>query len=160
MDIDGWGMQPANPPDWWFDGEGTPVMERPKPRKASPKTKPAGRPSMPLFEAPVDPANWVDALLASEVFQEQMETFAGRLKREQIEQSLRVLADRNLVLLKSAFAQRIGMSGLRVDGLIASLQRILNVESYPVLSVDSSQTIRLNIQLLREQFRLGDIGGR
>ena len=161
MDIDGWGMQPANPPDWWFDGEAVPVVERPKPRKAPTlKAKPAGRPSLPLFEAPADPANWVDALLASEVFEEQMETFAGRLKREQIEQYLRVLADRNLVLLKSAFAQRIGVSALRVDGLVASLQRVLNVESYSVLSVDSSQTIRLNLQLLREQFRLGDNSGR
>lgn len=161
MDIDGWEMQPANPPDWWFDGEAAPVAERPKPRKAPTlKAKPAGRPSMPLFETPADPANWVDALLASEVFEEQMETFAGRLKREQIEQYLRVLADRNLVLLKSAFAQRIGVSALRVDGLVASLQRVLNVESYSVLSVDSSQTIRLNLQLLREQFRLGENSGR
>ena len=45
---------------------------------------------------------------------------------------------------------------LRVDGLIATLQRILNVEGYAVLSVDASQTIRLNLQLLREQFELGD----
>ena len=89
-----------------------------------------------------------------------MDTFAGRLKREQLEQYLRVLADRNVVLLKSAFAQRIGVSALRVDGLIASLQRVLNVESYAVLSVDSSQTLRLNLQLLREQFRLGDSNGR
>ena len=72
-----------------------------------------------------------------------METFAGRMKKEQVEQCLRVLADRNLVLLKSAFAQKLDMSGLRVDGLIASLQRILNVEGYAVLSVDASQTIRL-----------------
>ena len=63
-------------------------------------------------------------------------------------------------LLKSAFAQRIGVSALRVDGLIASLQRILNVEGYAVLSVDSSQTIRMNLQLLREQFGLGDNNGR
>jgi hypothetical protein len=49
---------------------------------------------------------------------------------------------------------------MRVDGMIASLQRVLNVEGYPVLSVDSSQTIRLNLQLLRDQFGLGDTSGR
>jgi PglZ domain len=161
MDIAGWEVRPADPPDWWFDDAATPPVERPKTRKGlTPKAKPSARPQLPLFEGPSYQAHWIDGLLASEVFADQMGTFGGRLKREQIEQSLRVLADRNLVLLKSAFAQRIGMSGLRVDGLIASLQRILNVESYPVLSVDSSQTIRLNLQLLREQFRLGDTGGR
>jgi hypothetical protein len=161
MDIAGWEVRPADPPEWWFDDAVAPSAERRKSRKSlTPKSKPSARPPLPLFEGPGDQAHWVDGLLASEVFADQMETFGGRLKREQIEQSLRVLADRNLVLLKSAFAQRVGMSGLRVDGLIASLQRILNVESYPVLSVDSSQTIRLNLQLLREQFRLGDLGGR
>jgi hypothetical protein len=161
MDIEGWEVQPVSPPDWWFEGEAVPVTERPKARKAQmPKTKQRNKPTLPLFETPADQADWIDALLASEVFAEQMETFAGRLKREQVEQYLRVLADRNLVLLKSAFAQRIGVSALRVDGLIASLQRVLNVESYAVLSVDSSQTIRLNLQLLREQFRLGDSNGR
>jgi hypothetical protein len=161
LDIEGWEAQPVSPPDWWFEGEAAPVTERLKPRKTqTPKTKQPRMPTLPLFETPADQADWVGELLASEVFAEQMETFAGRLKREQIEQYLRVLAGRNLVLLKSAFAQRIGVSALRVDGLIASMQRILNVESYAVLSVDSSQTLRLNLQLLREQFRLGDSNGR
>jgi hypothetical protein len=88
-----------------------------------------------------------------------METFGGRLTKEQVKQSLRVLADRNLVLIKSAFADKIGFSNLRVDGLIASLQRILNVDGYLVLSMDSSQTIRLHLPLLREQFELGDPDG-
>lgn len=161
IDIEGWEAQPVSPPEWWFEGETAPVMERPKPRRTqTPKTEQPSKPTLPLFETRADQTNWVDALLASEVFAEQMETFAGRLKREHVEQYLRVLADRNLVILKSAFAQRIGVSALRVDGVIASLQRVLNVESYAVLSVDSSQTIRLNLQLLREQFRLEDNNGR
>ena len=161
IEIDGWQAQPVSPPDWWFERNPVSVTERPKPRrKEAAMTNVSRKPALPLFEAPVDQADWVDALLASEVFAEQMETFASRLKSEQIEQYLRVLADRNLVLLKSAFAQRLGLSALRVDGLIASLQRILNVEGYAVLSVDSSQTIRLNLQLLREQFSLGETNGR
>jgi hypothetical protein len=161
IEIDGWQAQPVSPPDWWFELNAVSVTERPKPRrKEAAMTNLSRKPALPLFEAPVDQADWVDALLASEIFAEQMETFASRLKSEQIEQYLRVLADRNLVLLKSAFAQRLGLSALRVDGLIASLQRILNVEGYAVLSVDSSQTIRLNLQLLREQFSLGETNGR
>jgi hypothetical protein len=160
MEIDGWTVERVSPPEWWFDVDPAPTAERPKPRKTpTAKGKEPRIAALPLFQTSPDYVDWVDALLASEVFAEQMATFANRLKREQVEQSLRALADRNMVLLKSVFAQRIGISALRVEGLIASLQRILNVEGYPVLSVDASQTIRLNIQLLREQFGLGENSG-
>ena len=159
MEIDGWEVRPPTPPEWWFDGDAVPTAVPVKPRKAGKVREPKPA-AMPLFDGPVGSRDWVDELLASDVFAEQMATFAGRLKKEQAEQYLRVLADRNLVLLKTAFAQRLGVSVMRVDGMIASLQRVVNVEGYPVLSVDSSQTIRLNLPLLREQFGLGDSGGR
>jgi hypothetical protein len=54
--------------------------------------------------------------------------------------------------MKPAFAQRLAVPPIRVDGLLASLQRILNVDGYPVLTIDYSQTVRLNLTLLREQF--------
>jgi hypothetical protein len=158
MEIEGWQAQTAIPPDWWFEGEITTQEDRPSRNKTGKKEP--HKPPLPLFATTAGQDNWVDALLASDVFASQMETFAGRLKRKQVEQYLRLLADRNLVLLKSAFAQKLGVSGLRVDGLVATLQRIVNVEGYAVLSVDASQTIRLNLQLLREQFELGDINVR
>jgi hypothetical protein len=158
MEIEGWEVRPSTPPDWWFEGEAASAVVAAKPRKAA-KAKESRAPVMPLFDAP-GTGDWVDELLASEVFAEQMSTFAGRLKKEQVEQYLRVIADRNLVLLKTAFANRLGERAMRVDGIIASLQRVLNVEGYPVLSVDASQTIRLNVQLLRGQFGLGETGGR
>jgi hypothetical protein len=156
MEIEGWEPQAATPPDWWFEGGVTVKVEVPKAKRAGKKKD--LQPS--LFESSKVRADWVSALMASSVLDAQMATFAGRLKRDQVEQSVRVVADRNLVVLKSVFGQRLEMSSLRVDGLIASLQRILNVEGYPVLSVDSSQTIRLNLQLLKEQFELGDSDGR
>jgi hypothetical protein len=159
MEIEGWGRDDSIGPDWWQDEESDLVSERMQPRSIA-KSGAALKPTMPLFEPSGAARDWVDALLASNVFIEQMETFAGRMKKEQVEEYLRVLAERNLVLLKSAFAQKLEIPSLRVDGMIASLQRILNVEGYSVLSVDSSQTIRLNLQLLKEQFELGDEYGR
>ena len=154
MEIEGWQTQTAIPPDWWFEEQITIKEDRSSRKKATKKETP--KPPLPLFATSVGQDNWINALLASDVFASQMETFAGRLTRKQVEQYLRLLAERNLVLLKSAFAQKLGVSSLRIDGLIASLQRILNVEGYAVLSVDASQTIRLNLQLLREQFELGE----
>jgi hypothetical protein len=98
--------------------------------------------------------DWVAALLLSDVFAQQMEVFGGRLKKEQVKQALRALAERNGVQMKAALAQQMNVPPIRVDGLLASIQRILNVDGYPVLTVDSSQTVRLNLTLLREQFAL------
>ncbi len=156
MDIEGWEILPETPPYWWSEGEVDTPVERPKVKKSG-KRKDPQMPVLSLFED--SRTDWVNALMESSVFKDQMSTFAGRLKQDQVEKSLRVLADRNLVLLKSVFAQRLELSGLRIDGWIASLQRILNVEGYPVLSVDSSQTVRLNLQLLREQFDMGESNG-
>ena len=156
MDIEGWEILPETPPDWWFEGEVDTPVERPKVKRSG-KRKDLQLPVLSLFED--SRTDWVNALMESSVFKDQMSTFAGRLKQDQVEKSLRVLADRNLVLLKSVFAQRLELSALRIDGWIASLQRILNVEGYPVLSVDASQTVRLNLQLLREQFDMGESNG-
>jgi hypothetical protein len=156
--IEGWEIQTSIGPEWWQEEAGESVREFPK--KISAKSGPSLKTVMPLFEPSAPVRNWVDALLVSDVFAEQMATFAGRMRREQVEEYLRVLAERNLVLLKGAFAQKLDISTLRIDGIVASLQRILNIEGYPVLSVDSSQTIRLNLNLLREQFELGDDYGR
>ena len=95
-------------------------------------------------------------MLSSEVFVQQMEVFGGRLKKDQVEQALRVLAERNGVQMKPVFAQRLAVPPIRIDGFLASLQRILNVDGYAVLTSDASQTIRLNLMLLREQFALSE----
>jgi hypothetical protein len=85
-----------------------------------------------------------------------MEVVGGRLKRDQVEQALRLLVERNGVQMKPAFAHRLEVPPIRIDGFLASLQRILNVDGYPVLTSDASQTIRLNLLLLREQFELSE----
>jgi hypothetical protein len=152
VEIEGWEVQPTAPPEWW--SESVDAAQAPAPRPKS--RRKVARPSMPLFEESPKPADWVAALLASEVFVQQMEVFGGRIKREQVEQALRALAERNGVQMKAALAPRVGVQSIRIDGLLASLQRILNVDGYPVLTIDSSQTVRLNITLLREQFELGE----
>jgi len=153
-EIEGWQVQAPVPPDWWMESaEAAPVAA---PRSTPRKGKAPARPSLPLFDEPAKQVDWVAALLASDVFAQQLEVFGGRLKKEQVEQALRVLAERNCVQMKPAFAQRLAVPPIRVDGLLASIQRILNVDGYPVLTVDSSQTVRLNLTLLREQFALNE----
>ena len=44
---------------------------------------------------------------------------------------------------------------MRLDGFLAKLQRLLNVDGYAVLQVDRAQNrVSLNVPLLRRQFEL------
>ncbi|WP_441247347.1 BREX-2 system phosphatase PglZ [Kitasatospora sp. McL0602] len=61
------------------------------------------------------------------------------------------------VLSLVAVAKAAGKTGRSVDGFAALLQRLLNVESYPVLEfTDNGTRLRFNAQLAREQFQLED----
>jgi hypothetical protein len=152
--IEGWCVQTAMAPDWWREEANAEVTMQPRvtPRKGN-----AGaRPALPLFEVVNKPGGLVPALMASDIFTQQMKVSGGRLKNEHVEQALHVLTERNGVQMKTAFAQRLAVPPIRVDGLLASLQRVLNVDGYPVLTIDSSQTVRLNLTLLKEQFALNE----
>ena len=57
--------------------------------------------------------------------------------------------------MSAAVAQRLGIPELRLNGLLAGVQKLLNVDGYPVLSVDrSSKTVRLDLPSLKTQFEL------
>jgi hypothetical protein len=152
-EIDGWQVQTTVAPDWWQQSVDT--VSEASTHMVPRKGKAAARSALPLFEG-AKPWDLVDALVASEVFVQQMQIFGGRLKNEQVNKALRVLNERNGVQMKPALAQRLAAPSIRVDGLLASLQRILNVDGSPVLTIDSSQTVRLNLTLLKEQFALSE----
>jgi hypothetical protein len=69
---------------------------------------------------------------------------------------LDALAAADGTLSLAAVAAAAGRAGRNPDFLAATLERLLNVEGYPVLSiVDGGRRVRLDIPLLREQFGLG-----
>jgi tRNA G18 (ribose-2'-O)-methylase SpoU len=57
-------------------------------------------------------------------------------------------------LTRTALARALSLPLLRVTGLIAALRRLLNVDGYPVLAVDESDTVELSRALLMTQFEL------
>ena len=62
-------------------------------------------------------------------------------------------------LTRSALAKQIGVPTLRIGGIVSALRRLLNIEGYPVLSMDdSSDTVELNRDLLLTQFELDEAG--
>lgn len=155
-----WSAVACRLPDWWFGGT---VVTPAKPAAVAPP-KPVAKEisGLPLFDPPVAPvaaavgAAWMDALLRSEVYKAQL-SLAGRVapSAEVIRKTLEAIDERGGSILLAALSSRTGVPEFRLPGILASLRRILNVEGYPVLSIDdSSGTVRLNRDLLNSQFDL------
>ena len=96
---------------------------------------------------------WVSVLLKSDVMKQQ-KSLANRVQisEDLISNSLALLESRAGVVPVGVLARELNLPQFRVGGFVAQLQRILNVEGYLVLETDSSQTLRLNRELLFKQF--------
>ena len=69
--------------------------------------------------------------------------------------SWRALDRRGGKMTSVALARELQFPTLRLPGLLAKMQRILNVDGYPVLSRDdAADTVELNRDLLLKQFDL------
>jgi hypothetical protein len=155
-----WEDLPPYEPEWWslravVDSVGTVAEAKPLPsRKLSPQKQPD------LFlkpaEAPAGTTVWLEALLVSSTYEQQARAAVrGAPPVEQLKRFLSLLDQRNGRIQRGHLAQQLGMPLIRVDGLIQNYRRLLNVDGYDVLSYDQpSETIVLNLELLKSQFEL------
>lgn len=157
---EGFGELPAELPTWWTESMvARPIMavpELPKhPKKAAAPT---------LFDQPrlsqgilVPEEPWIKALLQSEVFAVQ-KGLTGRVRIDDVtvQRLLAALVSRGGSMTTAALASIIGVPEHRLPGLLAVIQRLLNVEGYAILDrQDAANTVVLNIPLLKKQFELG-----
>jgi hypothetical protein len=96
------------------------------------------------------------ALLRSEIYGDQKRLVQKHLPDDATILGVLEALDRHGgTLTLPALAQQAGILPLRLDGLLAKLQRLLNVDGYEVLQVDRTQNrVSLHIELLRRQFEL------
>lgn len=155
----GFEALPADAPPWWVEPTG--------PRAAQPIAKPLQSPvkkvqQPTLFEqAPADAvvsaATWISKLLKSDTLSSQKQR-AGRapIEDDKLRKFLEALSSRGGSMTAPALALAIGTPEHRLPGFIATMQRVFNVEGYAILDrQDASNTIVLNIALLKKQFELG-----
>jgi hypothetical protein len=166
----GWREAPITTPAWWDE----PFLERKPGEEASvplKSVKPKGL--GPLFDyvqedvavmqptavvgTPTEPVpEWVTAFLASPILAAQ-KRLAGRTvpADEIIIKLLTALDHRGGKLTATALARAIEYPSLRLRGLLAVMQRVLNIDGYAVLTRDeASDTIELHRDLLCRQFDL------
>lgn len=153
----GWRDAVLARPSWWTGVERAALVPPPK--------TPAG----PLFSATSAPPretdgsrkpavgrSWVDGLLAAPTFKAQLErTARGAPDPELVRRVLDALVERGGKLTTDALAVRARIMPFRIPTTLAALRRLLNVDGYPVLTLDeASQTVILDRALLETQFEL------
>lgn len=165
----GWSEQPIDTPAWWDELEpATLVVERPAPKLKPVKPQPGGT----LFdmdeenktpgvtdvpeESGVVVPKWVSRLLACPVFEDQ-KRLGGRgvPSHDVFTKLISALDGRGGKMTSVALARTLEFPPVRLPGLLAKAERILNVDGYDVLRRDeASDTIELNRDLLLKQFDL------
>jgi len=162
--IDGWEALAERRPGWWRPAETPPVAAPPAPsrarRRAQPPTVAAQGnlfvPSPPVSSEAEQQTDWIGGLLGSAVFQTQRR-LAGRVAPNDrvVGTFLQALDAHHDRMTRPGLAQALGQPEFRMRGLLAGLQRLLNVDGYQVVAVDETAgTIELNRQLLNKQFEL------
>ncbi len=165
----GWMEAPVDEPTWW----GTPLIARSDLEQAGPvaptvrvrSSKPVqptlfDRDEPPVPQQPAasavttqEPA-WLVALFASEIFGQQKKLVGRQLRDDQIVRTvLRALDQHGGRMTAVALARAVNYPAHRLPGLLATLQRLLNLDGFGVLARDeNSDTVELNRDLLRRQF--------
>jgi hypothetical protein len=159
LDEDGWAVHSMGPPDWWTgqSSRSTPpaasTRQGRKPKRAM--EPPAGQAE--LFTKSAKPGSRGELLVSSEIF---VNTHKGmppnRVPRREVfsdvVDALVAAGDRLPVadVLRTAKTP-----GRNPRALVSALARVLNVDQFAVIElIDGDRTVRLNQQLLDEQFPL------
>jgi hypothetical protein len=107
---------------------------------------------------PVAAPDWIAGLLRSPVLAERKQR-AGRrgVPDDRLQAVLTALAARDGRMPLVALAQQLGVAPLRLNGILAGVRELVNVDGYPVLTVDgATDSVELNRELLLVQFDLGE----
>jgi len=179
--VPGWAGAPVASPEWWREplrqseptsparqmqssvqqlarksrsvAQDQGLFDLPAPPAAASVTEAAA----PLAPAPAlhdQTKALVVALLASPLFADRQDTRAP-IPEERMTALLTTLIQRNGRATLETLATKAAVPAHRIMGTFTALRRLLQVEGYPVLSLDADgHTAKLDIPMMVEQFRL------
>ena len=157
--LDGWEPVPVSYPPWWFAEEPDPAgFHLPVPGRKQAGTEAPRDPQRDLFteaarSRSADATRW-DPLFASEVYAAQRQ-LAGRGRRDDdtVRAALDALFEARGRLPIASLATRLDVPAPRMRSVIAGLQRLLNVDGYPVLRFSGgTERVHLDGDLFARQF--------
>ena len=147
-------------PEWWIVEEKRRTPKSParlqKAKSADDKRRKAGEIDDLFARRAPERPGWIESLLTSNALKHQRER-VGRLalEDERLEKLLRCLQDNGDRASITQLASAIGQPQMRMRGVLSILQRMLNLDGYPALTIESAtQTVMLDVRILRTQFEL------
>jgi hypothetical protein len=101
-------------------------------------------------------ASWIEQLLSSQAYKAQKELVRRHAPQDQLVQCcLAALDSSGGIMTPAAFSKAANLPPGRLDGLIAVMQRVLNVDGYEILTFSRAENrIELNVAKLKRQFDL------
>ncbi len=159
-------------PGWWSPAPAaaTAAAEEPPvavrvPRKptglfdeyADEEPTPGHTPAAPPAPTPPTDGTWLDRLFASAGYKGQKEAVRRHAPEDGlVRRCLEALAAAGGIMTPAAFSHAASVPPARLDGLVALVQRLLNVDGYDVLTFSRPENrIELNVVKLKRQFDLG-----
>ncbi len=162
VSLDGWIPVPTDVPSWWddplgenLDPQSVKVVDTP-----TDPTKPPDLFSNPVVDKVITVGEmtpeWVTKLLKSEIYQQQFQLVRRNPPSpDLVEKVLAAMDSRGGKMTQVALARAVAFPETRMAGLVANLQRLLNVDGYMVFDRDeASNTLELKRDLLLRQFGL------
>jgi hypothetical protein len=141
--------EPAKPtgPRTLFDH--LPDEDQPREERTPPKEK-----KKPVEEA--KHAAWIEQLLSSQAYKTQKELVRRHAPDDQlVRRFLVALEASGGIMTPAAFSKAASVPAGRLDGLVAVMQRVLNVDGYEILTFSRAENrIELNTAKLKRQFDL------
>ena len=109
----------------------------------------------PAAKTPVE-TELVATLFRSPIFEQQKKLAGRSIPSDEILRSvLSALDQRGGRMTSAAISRTVNYPPMRLRGLLAVMQRVLNIDGFAVLTRDeASDTVDLNRQLLKRQFDL------
>lgn len=159
-----WNEVPREYPGWWDLESDFPsgVKEAASPPLVAAKKK-KKRVEVPtqagLFDqedVAVESEDWVASFMGSSVLAQQKAKL-GRvpISDKQLGQLVQILSQSGGHASLTQLAQDLKLPRIRLGGFLSGVRRLLNLDGYPVLSIDrDSGAVIMNIELLKTQFEL------
>jgi hypothetical protein len=151
-------------PDWWSSAPfraTAPPEERPAPAPPTPKRRPTLFDHLPdeaeePKPVPREAGGWIGRLFASPVYKAQKELVRRHAPEDEVvRRTVAVLEAGGGLMTPAAFSNAADIPAARLDGLVARIQRMLNVDGYEILTLNRSENkLELNVAKLKRQFDL------
>lgn len=151
-------------PEWWLSAPVKTVTVQ-EPLSTETATPPKRNPTLfdQIRDAPesvtptsVGNADWIDRLFKSQVYKDQKELIRRHAPEDDlVRRTLHVLNGTGGIMTPAALSNAAEIPAARLDGLIARIQRLLNVDGYEILAFNRTENrVEVNLARLRRQFDL------